>query len=287
MQAPCAGAAEQEGIAELLFAGIEIGNVAERTVEGIDPGHATGIDHAGDGVVPRVLLGRGARAAVFVGVINDAVEGVSAANTCGLHLAVCGKVCRAEADALHARAGECDLFHTGHALCGFEDGVEQDGAGKAGLGFQLGDILVCEMNVPRAFDLGQHDHVQLVAGFQDQFGNIFLKPGRIQRVHTAPEACALALPVIHVGHFDGASARGVLRVGRNGVFQIGQHDIHAACHVRHFGAHLVQVRRHKMDHPLQADRQVAHRRGCANRKGFEEITRCFLRHLGLPPPESS
>ncbi len=61
MQRPGAGAAHQEGVAELRLAGGRIGEVAERAVERLDAGGRAGIDHLGDGVVPEVLLEARAR----------------------------------------------------------------------------------------------------------------------------------------------------------------------------------------------------------------------------------
>jgi hypothetical protein len=159
---------------------------------------------------------------------------------------------------------------------GLENRMEQDRAGEAGLCLQLGDILIGIVNVPWAFDLRQHDHVELVAGVQHELGDIFLEPGRVQRVHTAPEAGALALPVIHGGHFDGAGAGGILGVGRDCVFQIGEDHVHAGGHVRHLGAYFVEMRRDEVNHPLQLDGKVPHRLRRADGERFEEIARCFL-----------
>ena len=53
-------------------------------------------------------------------------------------------------------------------------------------GFELSQQLVEIMNVPGAFDLGQHDDVELVADGGDDLGHIVEQPGRIQaltRVH--------------------------------------------------------------------------------------------------------
>ena len=62
VQAPGADAAEQVGVAELVLAGDGVLDVAERAVVREDAvGHA-GVDHAGDRVVPQVLLVGGPRA---------------------------------------------------------------------------------------------------------------------------------------------------------------------------------------------------------------------------------
>ena len=63
VQRPGAGAAHQEGVAELRLAGGRVGEIAERAVERLDAGGGAGVDHLGDGVVPEILLGRCARRA--------------------------------------------------------------------------------------------------------------------------------------------------------------------------------------------------------------------------------
>ena len=60
VEAPGADAAEQEGVAELVLAGDDVLDVAERAVEREDPVGRAGVDHAGDRVVPEVLLVGGA-----------------------------------------------------------------------------------------------------------------------------------------------------------------------------------------------------------------------------------
>ena len=64
---------------------------------------------------------------------------------------------------MHARRGQRDLLDVLDAFGGFENGVDQDRLGDAVPGFELGEQLVEIMNVPGALDLGQHDHVELVA----------------------------------------------------------------------------------------------------------------------------
>ena len=58
VQAPGPDAPEKVGVAELVLAGDGVGDVAERPVERQDPVRHAGIDHAGDRVVPEVLLVR-------------------------------------------------------------------------------------------------------------------------------------------------------------------------------------------------------------------------------------
>ena len=95
--------------------------------------------------------------------------------------------------------------------------MEQDRTFQARLGLQLGDILIGKMNIPGPFDLGQHDHIQLVARLEHKARNIILEPWRIQRIDPAPEARALGLPVDHLAHFDSAVAGRILGICRDGI----------------------------------------------------------------------
>ena len=108
VQAPGADAAEQEGVAELVLAGDRVGDVAERPVVGVDPVRRAGVDHAGDRVVPQVLLVRrraARRGRRRIGVLAHQVAGVAAADAGRLHPPVGGEVGRAERRA-PASAGE-------------------------------------------------------------------------------------------------------------------------------------------------------------------------------------
>ena len=118
MQGPGPGAAHKEGIAELLFAGIQIGNVTERTIEGLEAVSCRRIDHLGHGVVPQVLLHRGARRAISLGVFDYAVIGVPPTDAGGLHTARSGQIGGAEANTVHTRTGGADGFDIVDALGG-------------------------------------------------------------------------------------------------------------------------------------------------------------------------
>src|SRR6185437_1244208 len=61
VQRPRAGAAQQKRVAELRLARRAVGKVAERTIEWLDAGGRTGIDHLGYSVVPEILLRSRAR----------------------------------------------------------------------------------------------------------------------------------------------------------------------------------------------------------------------------------
>ena len=48
------------------------------------------------------------------------------------------------------------------------------------------EILVDEMDVPVALDLGDHHDVELVADLADEPRHVVEKPGRVQRVDARP-----------------------------------------------------------------------------------------------------
>ena len=153
VQAPGADAAEQEGVAELVLAGDDVGDVPERPVVREDPVHGAGVDHPGDRVVPEVLLVDRPRRALpldvgpSVGVLADEVARVPAADPGGLHPAVGRQVGGAEREALHPRAGAADLLDVGDAARRLEDRVDQDRAGQPGPGLELGEQAVDVVDV--------------------------------------------------------------------------------------------------------------------------------------------
>ena len=171
VQRPGADATHQEGGAELGLASGRVLDVAEGAVEGQDAGRGAGVDHAGDRVVPEVLLGAdpvGLRVLGIGRVLHHAVAGMPAADPRGLHPPRGGEVGRAEAHPLHARAGGGDLLQVDDALRGLEDRVDQDRPLEAGLRLELGQQPVDVVDVPGALDLGDHHDLELVADLADQ-----------------------------------------------------------------------------------------------------------------------
>ena len=88
----------------------------------------------------------------------------------------------------------------------------------------------------------------------------------LMRVHKSGRA-----EIDRLGHVDEALARGLLGVGRDGVFEIAEHDVDLLDQFRHLGADLLDMRRHEMDHALEPDRQVAHRGGRADGERLKEL----------------
>ena len=98
VQAPRADAAHEESVAELVFAGERVLDVAEGAVVGKDSVGRAGVHHARHGVVPEILLHAGARGVgvVLVRVGSHHVARVTAAHAGGLHAAAGSEVGGAE-----------------------------------------------------------------------------------------------------------------------------------------------------------------------------------------------
>ena len=138
-------------------------------------------------------------------------------------------------------------------------------------GLELRQQLVEIVDVPGAFDLRQHDDVELVADRGDDLGDVVEHPGRVERVDPRPQAGGAE--VGGLGHGDEARARRLLGVGRDRVLEIAEHHVDLPDQLRHLGGDLLDVRRHEMDHALEPDRQLAQRRGRADRKRLKELAR--------------
>ena len=72
------------------------------------------------------------------------------------------------------------------ALRGLQDRVHENGPFEAVAGLEQGQILVDEMDVPVALDLGDHHHVELVADLADEPRHVVDEPRGIQRIDARP-----------------------------------------------------------------------------------------------------
>jgi len=172
---------------------------------------------------------------------------------------------------VHARRCDGDRFDVVDAFCGFNEGVDEDRLAHPMFSFELGEQLIEVMNVPGAFDLWQHYHVELVARGGDNLGHISERPGRVERVNPRPQSGGAE--VAGSRHGDKAGAGRFFGVNWNGVFEIAEDDVDLGDELGHFAANLFDMRRNEMDHPLQPQRQFTQRRRRADRKRFEKIAR--------------
>ena len=205
---------------------------------------------------------------------------MAAADPRRLHRAGGGEIGRAETDAVHARRSAGDVGDVVDAFGGLQDGVDEDRLFDGVLGFELRQKLIEIMDVPGAFDLRQHDDVELLADGGDDLRNVVEHPRRVERVDARPQSGLAKIATL--GHGDEAVACGRFGVGGNGVFEIAEHHVDLMHQLGHPRAHFLDMRRHEMDHALEPQRQVAQRRRRPDRERLEEIARQF--HVAIPQP---
>ena len=174
---------------------------------------------------------------------------------------------------------------------GLKNGVDENGLLDGMARLELGEELVEIMDVPGALDLGQHDDVQLVADLADDLDDVVQHPRAVEAVDAGPQAGGAEIGGL--GHLDEALASGFLGIGGNRVLQIAENHVHLLGDIRHLGAHLLQVRRHEMDHALKPHRQLAIWCGRADGERLEELARqlhesppCGCRQGAYNPPQN-
>ena len=204
---------------------------------------------------------------------------MAAADAGRLHRPRSGKVGRTKAHALHTRRSGGDRLDIADALGGLQNRVHQNGALETVTRLEQRQILVEEMNVPVAFDLGDHHHIEFVADLSHEPGHIIDKPGRIERVHARPKSGRAE--VGRLRHRDQAISGYLFRVDRNRILEIAEHDVDLAHEFRRLGAHLFIVRRHEMDHALEAGGKLKQRARGPDRQRIEIPTRGFHDRAGL------
>jgi hypothetical protein len=119
--------------------------------------------------------------------------------------------------------------------------------------FEQGDVLIDEMDVPWPFDLGNHDHVELVANVLDDLLEVVEDPRAVQGIDAHPHR---GIGEVVIGQqLDEAGARRVLGLDRDGVLEVAAHHVALPRRFRRLGADLVDVRRKEMDHSFRPDRQ--------------------------------
>ena len=194
---------------------------------------------------------------------------MAAADARRLHPSVRGEVGGAERQPLHARRGAADLLHVRHAPRGLEDRVHEDRPVEAGLRLELGEQPVDVVDVLRPLDLGDHDDVEPVAGFEHGGGQVVETPRRVEAVDARPELRVAEVDLR--GDLDETGARGVLLIGRHTVFEVGEQDVDRRCDVGHLRPHLLVGRREEVDHPARPERDLADGLGGPDGERSEEV----------------
>ena len=147
-----------------------------------------GVDHAGDGVVPKILLGRESSRAWSRQVGEHLVVRMPPADAGRLHRARRSEIGRPQAHPVHSRRGGGDRLDVVDALRRLEDRVDEDRLPQSVPRLEQGKLLIDKMDVPVPFDLGDHHDVELVADFADERGHVVEEPGRVQRIDARPQA---------------------------------------------------------------------------------------------------
>ena len=200
---------------------------------------------------------------------------MAAADAGRLHRARGREVGRAEAHALHAGRSGGDRLDIVDALGGLQNRMHQNGALETVARFEQRQILVDEMDVPVAFDLGDHHHVELVADLAHEPGHIVDEPGRIERVDARPKSSRAE--VDRLRHRDQAVSGRLLRVDRNRILEIAEDDVDLADKLGRFRAHLFIVRRYEMNHALEPRGKLKQRARGPDRQRIEIPTGGFHR----------
>ncbi len=143
-----------------------------------------------------------------------------AADTRRLHGPARRQIRRTKAHAVHAGARRRNFRDIIDALRRLQKRVDHDRLLDPVLGFELRQQLIEIVNVPRTFDLWQHDDVELAAGGAHDLQDIIENPRAVQRVDAGPKAGLAEL--VRAGQFYEAFTRGFLVLDWNRVFQIPQ-----------------------------------------------------------------
>ena len=248
------------------------------------PGAGAGVDHARDRVVPGVLLG-GRRAGAFgvvrVGVLDHAVAGVAAADARRLHAPRRGEVGRAEAHALHARAGGGDLLEVRHAVRRLEDRVHEDRALEAAPWPRAGRAGGRRSGCPTApSTFGTMITSSLSPISLTSLRQVVEHPRGLERVDARPQLRVAEVDL--AADLDQALARGLLAVDRHGVLEVAEQDVDLGRDVGRLGDHLLVGEVEEVDHPRRQERDLAERLGRVDGERLEEVSWVPHARLNLP-----
>jgi hypothetical protein len=148
--------------------------------------------------------------------------------------------------------------------------VHQDRLVQLGLGLELGEQAVDVVDVPRPLDLGDHDHIELVADLGDHLGQVVEHPRRLERVDPGPQ---LRLAELHLAaDGDQPLPRGLLAVHRHGVLEVAEQDVGLGRDVGGLGDHLLVREVQEVDHARGPERDLPQRLRSADGEGLEEVS---------------
>jgi hypothetical protein len=194
---------------------------------------------------------------------------MSPANPGGLHPPERGEVGGPEAHSLHPGARGCDLLEVHDAERGLEDGVHHDRPPDPRLGLELGQQAIDVMDVPGPLDLGDHDHLDLVAHLGDDARDVVEHPGALQRVHAGPDG--RVAEVVLADGLDEPLTCGLLLVHRDGVLEVSEEDVRLRRDVRRLCGHLLVREVEEVDHPRGLQRDLGRRVRGSDRERLGEL----------------
>ena len=192
-----------------------------------------------------------------------------AAHTRRLHAAGCRQVGRAQAHAVHAWTRTGDLLHVLHALGRLQQRMQQDRLPHVVSCLEQREVLIDEVNVPRTFDLRDHEHVELVAGVANDLVQVVQEPRAVEAVHANPQRRVTEVDA--VGCLDESSSRRFLRLHGNCILEVAAQHVHLLHGLRKLGADLLQMRREEVDHTFGAYRYLTQRLRCADGERLVEV----------------
>ncbi len=137
--------------------------------------------------------------------------------------------------------------------------------------FELREQAVGVVDVPRSFDLGDHDHLETPADLADEPGDVVEEPRTVEAVEPRPEGRAAEVDV--AANLHQAFARLDLPVGRDGVLEVAEEDVRLRGDLGELGRHLRIGRVEKVDAARGFQRNLAHRLRGAEGERFEEVAR--------------
>ena len=134
---------------------------------------------------------------------------------------------------------------------------------------ELGQQAVDVVDVPRALDLGDHDHLEAVADLGHQRRDVVERPRRLERVDAGPQRRAAEVHLL--AHAHEAGPRRLLVLDRDGVLEVAEEDIGLRGQVGQLADDLLVGGVEEVDHPRRRDRDLERRIGGADGEGLGEV----------------
>src|SRR5882724_13341567 len=195
---PFAFAAQHGAAAAGGAVAVGVREVPERAVDGAQAVGARGHHHSRDGVVPHVAP-VGVALVGGVGVGEDGVVRIGAADAGGAGARRGGVVGDAEMEGLVAFAGGGDLGHVLHAERGLDDQLEADALLARLRGFYLCDQHIQGVDVGGGADLRDHDEVEAVAGLLQYVHDVAVHVVGVEAVDADGERLGTPVDVVDGG----------------------------------------------------------------------------------------